>query len=175
MADGLIDYTGKRSAAARGIVREVISISDLAISVDGAADANGWGTAEIADLHEGDVLFLGAVCDLTISTTAESGIQNAFDGDFSIGTAATADNSLGDSNEADIIASTALGAATGGVSPTVRGVGAGALSGAMINNRAGATKINLNLLIDNANISADGVAMVANGTLTIVYSVLGDA
>ena len=87
-----------------------------------------------------------------------------------IGSAPTADATLSGS-EVDIIASTALGAATAGVSPRARGTNA---TQVILDNTDGSLELNLNLLIDDANISADSQSLTASGELHIVYSVLGD-
>jgi len=64
-----------------------------------------------------------------------------------------------------------LGAATARVSPVVRATG---VTAAIFDNTDGSLEINLNLIIDDATISADDVEFTASGVLEIVYCVLGD-
>lgn len=57
------------------------------------------------------------------------------------------------------------------MSPRARGTNA---TQAILDNTDGSLELNLNLLIDDANISADSQSLTASGELHIVYSVLGD-
>lgn len=166
-----LSYSKKRGAPAlQGVVKQTILVRDVALSIDGATGV-GFGTAVIADLPEGNILFLGATSYISITKdSTATGIQATFDGDYSIGSAPTADASLSGS-EVDIIASTALGAATAGVSPIARGTNA---TQAILNNTDGSLELNLNVLIDDANISADDQLVTASGELYIAYIVLGD-
>lgn len=152
------------------IVRQTIPVSAKAISVAGTTDV-GYGSVVIGDLPEGNILFLGAVSYMKF-TTADADVQATFDGDYSVGSAPTADATLSGS-EVDIIQSTALGAATAGVSPVARGTHAAAISGTVLDNTDGSLELNLNLLIDDANISGTGDFTVT-GALELVYIVLGD-
>lgn len=152
------------------VQKVVIPIKNVTISVvDGVP---GYGSVALAGLPEGNVLFLGAVAYLQL-LTADVDITATFTGNFSIGTAATVNGNLTDANEADIIPSTALGAATAKLSPVVRGASTDALGGGIIDNTANTLNFNLNLLIDDAAISG-AAAFTANGTLYLAYLVLGD-
>lgn len=149
------------------IVRKDIQVKALALSVDGTSGV-GFGSVVIGDLPQGNLLFLGATSYMRF-TEADADVQDTFDGDYSIGTAATADASLSGA-EVDIIPSTALGAATGGVSPRVRGANA---TPAMLDNTDGSLELNLNLLIDDANISGTG-SFTVSGSLSLLFAILGD-
>lgn len=147
-----------------------LQVTDASFTVtDGAP---GFGSVALFGLPEGNILILGAVAYVILSSSA-SGITTTFDGDISLGTAATADGDVSDSNEANIIPSTALGAATAKVSPRVRAVSTTAISGTIIDNTAGTAIVYLNVLIDDAAISADSV-VIANAEITLCISVLGD-
>lgn len=165
---GLARSLARGSKVRNPIVKHTVKIKDLAIEVDGATGV-GFGTAVIGDLPEGNILFLGAV-GYAQFTTADAGVTATFDGDFSVGSAPTADATLSGA-EVDIIASTALGAATAKVSPRARGTNA---TQVILDNTDGSLELNLNLLIDDATISADNVAFVANGDVFLSYIVLGD-
>ncbi len=171
MGKGLPRSMSRGNPLKQEVMRQVFTAEDLAITVDGATGV-GWGTAVLGDLPAGNILLLGAVSYLSF-TTASASVQAAFDGDYSIGTAPTADASLSGS-EVDIVPSTALGAATAKVSPRARGVSTTSLNGAILDNTDGSLELNLNLLIDDANISADDVAFTADGELILLYAVLGD-
>lgn len=156
-----------RNPVRQAVRKQVVRLSNVAISVAGTTGV-GFGSAVIGDLPEGNILVLGAVSYLQF-TTVDADVQATFDGDYSIGSATTADAALAGA-EVDIIPSTALGAATAGVSPVVRGAQG---AQAVLDNTDGSLELNLNLLIDDANISGTGDFTVS-GYVVLVYSVLGD-
>lgn len=147
--------------------KHVVKFKDLAVSVDGASGV-GFGSAVIGDFPEGNILLLGAAGYVSLYS-ADSDIQATFDGDFSVGSAPTSDNSLS-GTEVNVLPSTALGAATSGQSPTVRAVNATA---AMLDNTDGSLEMNLNVLIDDANISGTA-SMTATGVVEVLYAVMLD-
>jgi hypothetical protein len=155
----------------QGVVRRsVFRLADLAIEVDGATGV-GFGSAVLGDLPEGNILLLGAIAYLQFTKGAgATGVQDAFDGDYSVGTTATADATLS-GTDVNVIPSSALGAATSGVSPVARGANG---TPAMLDNTDGSLELNLNLLIDDANISADDQGLTAEGYVELLYSVMGD-
>ena len=75
--------------------------------------------------------------------------------------------------EVDLIQSTALGAATAKVSPVARGTHAVAITGTVLDNTDGSLELNLNLLIDDANISG-AADFTATGVVELSYIILGD-
>jgi len=158
-----------RSAAGSGNSGKTFPVSALAITTSGATGV-GFGTAVIRGLPEGNILLLGAVAYLQF-TKGSAGTIATFDGDYSIGTVPTVDNDVADAGEADIIPSTALGAATAGVSPMVRGANA---TQVILDNTDGSLELNLNLLIDDASVSADAQAFTVSGVVSLAYIVLGD-
>lgn len=149
-------------------VSKNIPVRNLAIRTTGATGV-GFGTSVIRDLPEGNILLLGAVAYLQF-TKLDAETTATFDGDFAIGSAPTADATLS-GGEVDIIPSTALGAATAGVSPMVRATNA---TQVILDNTDGSLELNLNLLIDDASVSADDQDFTVNGVVTLAYIVLGD-
>lgn len=168
MAKGYPRGRSRGRAELNPIIKQTVKVRNAPINVDGATGV-GWGTAVIGDLPAGNILFLGAVSYLQF-TTAAAGVQAAWDGDYAIGSAPTADASLS-GGEVDIIPSTSTGAATAKVSPRVRGTNA---TQVILDNTDGSLELNLQLLVDDANISADGCAFTATGEVFLSYIVLGD-
>lgn len=156
-----------RGKGTQTVKLQKFAFKDVAIAVAGASGV-GYGTAVIGDFPEGNILFLGAVAYAQF-TTADSDVQAAFDGDYSVGTTATADATLS-STDANIVGSSALGAATDGVSPVARGTGA---TVAMLDNTDGSLELNLNLIIDDANISGTG-DFTATGYVEVAYAMMSD-
>lgn len=141
------------------------------VAVTATSTAVGFGTAVVGDFPSGNILVLGAVANVRFNT-ADADIGATWDGDFSIGSVATADVDVADSGEADLIASTALGAATAKLSPLKRATNA---TSVILDNTDDSLEINLNLLIDAANIADDSAAnFTATGDLWVAYAVLGD-
>lgn len=170
MGKGLPRSTGRATASPQRqeIIKQTIAIRDLTVTVDGATGV-GFGSSVIAGLPEGNLLFLGAVAYLTLDAPA-SGISATFNGDYGIGSTPASDATLSGA-DVDVIASTAIGPAVATVSPRTRGVNA---TQAILDNTDGSLELNLNVLVDDADISADDVAIVANGELFLCFVVLGD-
>lgn len=167
---GLIRSLSRGSGSKQAIRRQRVKVTAKAIQVDGASGV-GWGTVVIGDLPEGNIMFFGAAAYMQFTkASGATGIQAAFDGDYAIGSAPASSASLA-STVGNFIGSSALGAATSGVSPVVRGTGATAV---MLDNTDGSLEINLSLLIDDANINADDQDLTVTGVVDLVYSVLLD-
>jgi TRAP-type uncharacterized transport system substrate-binding protein len=172
MGKGLPRSMSRGVAARQAIVRQVIDLKGKTVAVTSAGSAVGFGTTVIGDLPQGNILFLGAVAYVQLSGSgADANLDATWDGDFSIGTAPTADVTLSGA-EIDLIASTALGAATAEVSPRVRAVNA---TQSMLDNTDGAMEINLNVLIDAANIGdTQTVNLTVSGVVQLAYIVMLD-
>lgn len=147
-----------------------LPIRNATVTVAATGAAVGFGTAVVGDLPEGNILFLGATGYIQ-ATTDDADIGATWDGDFSLGTTPTADVTL-DGTDVNLLPSTAFGAATAKASPRVRAARATAV---VLDNTDGSLELNLNMLVDAANI-ADGAsaAFTVNGDVQIAYIVLGD-
>lgn len=155
----------------QAMIRQLFRIVNKTISVVNGAGAPGYGSAEAFRLPEGNILIHGAIGYITL-TTSDADITATFDGDISIGTAATADGTLSGS-EVNLVASTSLGAATAKVSPNVRLVTSTSTTGVIHDNTAADVIFYFNLLIDDADISG-AADFTANGYVEVLYTVLGD-
>ena len=145
---------------------------DESMTFTGSTGVAVFQTAVLAGLPEGNILIHGAVANLTFTGPTSGDLADDFEGDYSVGTVPTADNSLGDAGEADIVASTAIAAATSEASANNRGTQA---TQSIADNTASALEVNLNVLIDADEITnAVAVAIAVTGTIDIVYSALGD-
>lgn len=171
MSKGLTRSLGRAAPTLAKIVKQRVKARGVALSIDGATGV-GFGAAVIGDLPAGNILLLGAVAYVTI-TEASAGITAVFTGNFSVGSAPTADATLSGA-EVDVIQSTALAAATAGVSPRTRGTSAAAICGTVLDNTDGSLELNLNVLIADAEISADDAVASADVDMEISYVVLLD-
>jgi hypothetical protein len=136
-----------------------------------ADGAPGFGTAVLSGLPQGNLLILGAVLYLQF-TKGNANISATFNGDYSLGSAPTADGVLAGA-EVDLIPSTSTVPAVSGTSSDNRATSATATSGLILDNTDGSLELNLNLLVDDADISGAST-MTASGALHLAYCVLGD-
>lgn len=169
MAKGLQRSLSRAPQSTAQVITRRYQLKDFPVTVVGATGV-GFGAGVIAGLPAGNILLLGAVAYAQFSKNGDADVQDAFDGDFSIGTVPTVDVDVADAGEANIIASTAFGAATAGLSPALRATNA---TPVIIDNTDGSGELNLNVLIDDANISGTATFLV-NGSLNLSYIVLGD-
>lgn len=168
MSKGLARSLSRGAPQRQEIIKQVIKVRNLSIEVDGAAGV-GFGTVVLGDLPEGNVLFLGGIAYLTFDAPA-SGITATWNGDYAVGTTPTADATV-TGTDANLIALAAVGPAVATVSPRTRGEMA---TQAMFDNTDGSLEVNLNLIVDDADISTDDVVIVVNGEVFLTYIVLAD-
>ncbi len=148
----------------------------LSVTVVTVTTAVGFGFVKIADLPEAFLLYQGCVLkDFSITDNGAAEISDTFDGDIAVGTVGTVDVDVGDAGEANFIASTALTTAVAGVTPSQDVMSSDALNGVIIDNTAGTLDINLNVLIDAADMDDDeSIVVGVSGTLIISFIPLGD-
>ncbi len=165
---GLVRSLNRAPKAQQLMVKQVAIPVDLAVSVAGTSGV-GFGTSVLEGLPVGNILFLGAVAYLVIAGSgSDAGLVDTWSGDFGIGTTPLTDGTISGA-DVDIVASTAVGPAVAEVSPRTTGSG---VVQAILDNTGGALEVNLNVLVDDANISAT-VPMTATGEVYISYVVLG--
>lgn len=171
MTKGLPRSLSRGPASQAPIRKERIAFS-VPLTVTATGDAVGFGTAAIGELPEGNIVLLAAIAYVRFSGSGvDANLTATWEGDYSIGSAPTTDVTLS-GTEVDIIASTAIPAATAEVSPIVQ---SNNVTAVVINNTDGSREINLNVLIDAAHITDDAsVVLTCAGELNILYSVLSD-
>lgn len=155
------------------VIKRVFPATGETLSVDGATGV-GFGTLVLGGLPEGNVMLLGAVGYFEFAGPIDAGLVDTWSGDYGVGTTPATDGTI-TVGDVDIIPSTAVGPAVAELSPRTRGLDAtGALAGVVFDNTAGDLELNVNLLIDDLDISADGILMTVEGELQIVFVMLGD-
>ena len=172
MVKGLSRSLRRGSTSNQHVQKMTLPIRGLSIEVDGASGV-GFGTKIIGDFPEGNILLLGAIAYLQFTGPGAAGLLDTWEGDFAIGSTPTADATLG-GTDVDIIPSTPVGPAVAEASPRTRGVSAGALAGVVLDNTDGSLELNLNLIVDDASISANDIAITVEGELYLTYTVMGD-
>lgn len=177
MAKGLPRSLAHANKALAPIVKETITVINKPVTL--TEDVGGqpaWATLVVGDFPEGNVLFLGAVAYFTFSGSgADADLGDTWAGDYGIGTApSTDDTDPIAGTQQDLIADVAIAAATAEVSPRTRAASVAAAQAALFDNTDGSLEINLNLLVDAADITGDDSIITINGDLFISYIVLGD-
>lgn len=167
---GLARSIGRGSPQQAPIVKQKVFLTAVPISATCVGSAVGFGTAVIGDIPEGNLLLLGAIAYLQFSSSSAN-LITTYSGNFSIGSAPTADNALTGS-EVDFIPSTAISAATAKVTPVLRGANGTVI---LLNNTDTTLELNLNILIAAASITDDTTAaLTVSGFVELAYIMLGD-
>ncbi len=149
------------------------------VSVTGDAAAANDGQVVVGDFPEGNILLLGAVAYVQFAGPTDADLVDTWEGDYGVGTTADANSALA-TTDINIIGSTAIAAATAELSPRTRGVlGPDPTDGGLLvdifDNTDGSLEINLNLLIDDADMTdAATVVLTVTGEIYMAYCVLGD-
>lgn len=173
MAKGLPRSLAHANKALAPVVRETLVPIDKSITVDGSVTI-GFGSLVIGDFPQGNVILFGAVAYFSFAGTGvDADLGDTWVGDYGIGTTPAGDGTL-TAGDVDIIASTPLAAATAEVSPRTRATSSDALLGVVLDNTDGSLEINLNLLIDDADIAGIDSVLTVTGELYLSYIVLGD-
>lgn len=168
---GLKRSIDRGPALQQTLQKKTIIMNAAQIEIDGATGV-GFGSLVIGDFPEGNVVLMAAVINVAF-LEADAGIVDTFSGDFSIGTTPASDGTL-TAGDVDIVPSTAIGPAVAGAIATVRATHAVAVTGTVHDNTTGSLEINFNMLIDDADISADDTFVGLTGELYISYQMLGD-
>lgn len=163
---------------AGGVGIVLIPVKGLLVTITAAGAGVGFGTAVLRGLPQGNIVVKAAVAYLRFQTT-DTDVIAAFNGDFSIGTTPDADGSLA-TTEIDIIPSTALGPAVARVTPVARAQSAATgnvltNNVLMFDNTDGSLELNLNVLIDAADMTdATTAVLTVDGAVYLDCSVMGD-
>lgn len=164
-----------RSLAHANPMREAVTKIKLpidhAITVTATGAAIGFGSVVLGGLPEAYLKIMSVAIQVQFSGPGSANLADTFDGDFGVGTTPASDATI-TAGDVDLISSTALGAATAEVSP-VKTVADGV--DLVVDNTVGDLEINLNLLIDAANITDDtSVVITAKGVIEIVLVTMLD-
>lgn len=169
MGKGLLRSRAAGAALARGFIKQQIPVNGkVAVITNGAP---GFGTVVIGDFPQGNIVLLGCVADM-VFTKGDADITDTWTGNYSLGTGPNADGTLS-GTEVDIVPSTALNAATAGVSPRTKAMSGASQNGAVFDNTDGSLELNMNFIVADSAISADS-SLICRGVVYLAYVVLGD-
>ena len=155
----------------QNLLKQIFSVKAGAFTVDGLTGI-GFGSFVIGGLPEGNILILGAACYLKIDGPgADADLSDTWSGDFGVGTTPASDGTI-TAGDVDIIPTTAIGPATAELQVRTRAPSTAAPF--VHDNTDGSLEVNVNVLVDDADIGADGISFVITGEVHLVYVVLGD-
>ena len=146
-----------------------IVLKDFLVTV--TKGVTSFGSALLQAVPEGNIFYQGAVANLQVSTESAT-VTSTFTGVVSVGTVAATAVPFTNSN-LSTLDNTVIGPAVAKVTPIARGVGLRTNAGRITDNTAATDSIYLNMSITDAHISASSV-FVVNGTVKILYSIIGD-
>lgn len=158
---------------AKDIVKDTIVLDGVTVTVSATGAAIGFGSAVIGDFPEGNILLLGIAGTVGFAGSgADANLTDTWSGDFGVGTTPASDATI-TAGDVDIIASTAIGPA---VAEAIAAARVAESHGDVIfDNTDGSLEINMNVLVDAANIVDDtSVILTLSGTVELAYIVLGN-
>lgn len=161
-----------RANAQKSVIKKMMVRIDHTVTVTAVSTAVGFGSVVLSGLPEGQIKMLGAAVRLTVSGSgADANLVDTWNGDFGIGTT-PADDATITGADVNMIASTALGAAVAEVAPTVNAING---TDAVFDNTDGSLEVNLNVLVDAADITDDeSVDLTCEGVFEMTYITLLD-
>lgn len=172
MAKGLPRSRSRGAPIKQPIIKQTFVVRNGLLTVAGASGV-GFGSLVIGDFPEANILFLGAVGYMQFTGPTSGSLVDTWQGDFSIGTTPASDGTLS-AGDIDLLNTTALAAATAEASPRTRAISVNGDTGEIHDNTDNSLEMNLNLLVDNGDISADGIVFTVNGEFVISYVPLLD-
>lgn len=152
----------------------VFTLSDTAVTLTDEAGVVAYGGLKLYDFPEGLIAFQGASMDIAL-TKSSAGVNDDWDGDTSLGSVTASNNNSLSSTEQNIIPTTATPQASSGAT-TGDGVSTAAEAVTVLDGTTTAADLFLNYLVDDADhdVTSTACNLIANGTITVVWSNLGD-
>lgn len=148
------------------LLSHTLILNNAPLTLDGATGI-GFGSLVAGFLPEGNILLQGGVAYLAFAGPGgDAGLVDTWVGDFGVGSTPADDGTI-DGGDVDMIASTALAAATAEVSPRTRGTGN---TQVILDNTDGSLEVNVSLLVDDNMVSADGITILVSGEIEILYT-----
>lgn len=157
-----------------GAHRVTLRLVDATISLTDNAGVVAYGSLKLLDFPAGLIRIHGCTANLVL-TKSSAGVNADWDGDIAIGTVAANNGATLATTEQNVCPTTATPQAVGGV--TTGDLKSTATEAVLaIDGTGTAGALYLNVLIDDADHDVTGTAcnIIANGTITIVYSDCGD-
>ena len=156
MTKGLPRSLSRGKASPEAITKIRIPI-DHSISVVAVSTAIGFGSVILAGFPEGQLKVMASAIKVQFAGPTDANLVDTWEGDFGVGSTPASDATIS-GTDVDLIGSTAIPAATAELSPEVN-----AIIGVdhILDNTENDLEVNLNLLIDAADITDDETVVIA--------------
>jgi hypothetical protein len=150
--------------------RTTLTLADTPIVLVDEADTVAYGGLKIYDMPRGRIVVLSASADLAVAKTS-AGVDDDYNGDFSMGTVVASNDATLTATEANIIPSTATPEATDGATTAV-GASTAPL---VVDGSATPMDVYFNALVDDSDHDVDGTPanLEFTGTIEIIWAYLG--
>lgn len=144
----------------------VLTLSALALAMVDAAGVVAYSSKKLLDFPAGYILIESVVADLAI-TKSSTGVIAAFDGDFSLGTAAANGDATLTGTEVDILASTPTPQAVAGVTTAI----GSKLTASNLDGTVTPVDLYLNMLVDDSDhdVTTTPCNLLFTGTITVTW------
>lgn len=152
----------------------LLTLTNTPITLADEAGVVAYGGQKVYDFPQGAIVFEGAVLDLAL-TKSSAGVNADWDGDVGLGTATASNNATLSGTEQDLVPTTATPQAVAGAT-TADGLSTSTEACKVFNGTSTAKDAYLNLLVDDADhdVGATACNLIANGTIRLTWTFLGD-
>lgn len=166
--------TGVTATEVPGTRKLVFTFVNTPVPMVDEAGVVAYGSVKIADLPAGAIQLLGATGNLAVTKDA-AGVNDDWDGDWSLGSVAADNNATLSGTEADMVPSTPTPQAVAGAT-TATGQSTATEAPAIFDGTTTPVPVHLNFLVDDVDhdVTTTPTNLLLNGTLTLVYAELGD-
>lgn len=154
----------------------IIKLDEVEVAISDSAGVAGWGAKKVYDFAEGAFLLLGTYLNLTKVEVDGPGITATFDSDVGVGTVAAVAGATLATTEQDLIPTTAVDQAVGGVT-AVKQVPTATEVPKLWDGSTTAKDVYLNWAVDDADQDITGLGatnLKVSGEIHLHYLLLGD-
>lgn len=152
----------------------VFTLAAVTMALTDVAETVAYTSLKIYDFPTGHIYIQSAVADLTF-TASSAGVNDDWDGDFGLGTAAAAGDASLTNTEDDIVPTTAVAAGAEDKIGVAKGTSTSA-EHVIFDGSSTAKDLYLNVLVDDADqdVTSTPANLVAAGTITLNWIFMGD-
>lgn len=182
--DDVVNTSGAGAAAGTGVVateygigamrKTILTFTNTPIPLVDEAGVVAYGGLKVYDMPAGVIHFMGAVANLAI-TKSSAGVDDAWDGDFGLGTTTAGNNNALATTEQNLIPTTATPQASSGAT-TATGASTSTEGAKVFDGHTTPMDVFLNVLVDDGDhdVTTTPCNLIFNGTITLVWANIGD-
>ena len=157
------------------IHKSLLTLVNTVVNITDDVGVVAYGSVKLYDFPAGAIQVLGGVIDLT-ATVSGNGIDDDYNGDYSLGSVAAGNTNTLSSTEVDIFPTTASTVASGGVAKMEASgatLVAASIDGTAVNSEV---DMYLNIIVDDGDqdVNSNASDLLCNGTIAVHWINLGD-